>query len=54
MVSKRNDHYMIIDKKKIVFFFWVIIFINPNAQIKLQKKKNYETYIISSIIYNSI
>ena len=39
MVSKRNDHYMIIDKKKSFFFFWVIIFINPNAQIKLQKKK---------------
>ena len=38
MVSKRNDHYMIIDKKN-RFFFWVIIFINPNAQIKLQKKK---------------
>ena len=44
MVSKRNDHYMIIDKKKIVFF-WVIIFMNPNAQIKLQKKKKIMKHI---------
>ena len=52
MVSKRNDHYMIIDKKN-RFFLGNNIY-KSKCSNKITKKKNYETYIISSIIYNSI
>ena len=53
MFSKRNDHYMIIDKKKSFFFLGDNIY-KSKCSNKITKKKNYETYIISSIIYNSI
>ena len=38
MVSKRNDHYMIIDKKKIVFFFGNNIY-KSKCSNKITKKK---------------